>query len=61
MTYKEKIQREIKEDKLRELWEKIAESYEQGGVDSIKMELNSLTEKIKNDYNKVLAKLENML
>jgi len=61
MTYKEKIQREIKEDNLRELWEKIAESYEQGGVDSVKVKLNSIAEKIKDDYENALEDLKNML
>jgi len=61
MTYKEKIKKEIKENKQKDIWEKIAESYEKGGVDSIKAELNSITEKIKDDYEIALEDLENML
>ena len=61
MNYKEELQKEIKEEKLKNLWEKICESYEQGGVEKIKKELNSLTEKIKKDYKQVIEELEKML
>jgi len=61
MNYKEELQKEIKEEKLKNLWEKICESYEQGGVEKIKKELNSRTEKIKKDYKQVIEELEKML
>lgn len=61
MTYKEELQKEIKEEKLRNLWQDICESYEQGGVEKIKKELNSRTEKIKKDYKQVIEELEKML
>lgn len=60
MAYKEKIQNEIKEEKLRNLWQEICESYEQGGVEQIKLVLNSRTGKIKKDYEQLLEKLEKM-
>ena len=61
MAYKEKIQDEIKEGKLRNLWKKICESYEQGGVEQIKSTLNSRIGKIKKDYEQLLENLEKML
>ena len=61
INYKEELQKEIKEEKLKNLWENICESYEQGGVEKIKEELNSQTEKIKKDYKQVIEKLEKML
>ncbi len=61
MTYKEKVQNEIKEEKLRNLWQEICESYEQGGVEQIKSTLNSRIGKIKKDYEKLLENLEKMI
>ncbi len=61
MAYKEKVQEEIKEKKLRNLWQKICESYEQGGVEQIKLVLNSLVGEIKKDYKQILENLEEML
>jgi len=61
MVYKEKVQNEIKKDDLKNLWQEICESYEQGGVEKIKKELNSRTEKIKKDYKQVIEELEKML
>jgi len=61
MNYKEELQKEIKEEKLKNLWGNICESYEQGGVEKIKKELNSQAEKIKKDYKQVIEELEKML
>jgi len=61
MTYKEKVQNEIKEEKLRNLWQEICESYQQGGVEQIKSTLNSRIDKIKKDYEQLLENLEKML
>ena len=61
MTYKEKVQKEIKKEKLRNLWQEIYESYEQGGVEQIKSTLNARIGKIKKDYEKLLENLEKML
>jgi len=61
MTYKEKMQDEIKEEKLRNLWWVICESYEQGGVEQIKLELSSRVSELKKNYSQVLKKLEEML
>lgn len=61
MAYKEKVQNEIKKDESRELWEKICESYEQGGVEQIKLTLNERTSEVKKDYKQQIEKLERML
>jgi len=61
MPYKEKVQKEIKKEKLRNLWKEICESYEQGGVEQIKSTLNSRIGKIKKDYEQLLENLEKML
>ena len=61
MAYKERVQNEIKEGKLKNLWQEICASYEQGGVEQIKLVLNSQTAKIKKDYGQLLEKLEKML
>jgi len=61
MTYKEKVQNEIKEEKLRNLWKEICESYEQGGVEQIKSTLKSRIGKIKKDYEQLLENIEKML
>jgi len=61
MTYKEKVQDEIKEEKLRNLWQEICKSYEQGGAEQIKSTLNSRIAKIKNDYEQLLENLKKML
>ena len=61
MTYKERLQDEIKEEKLRNLWKEIYESYEQSGVEQIKSALNSRIGKIKKDYEQLLENLEKML
>jgi len=61
MAYKEKVQGEIKEEKLRNLWQEICEFYEQGGVEQIKLALNSQIGKIKKDYEQLLENLEKML
>jgi hypothetical protein len=61
MAYKERLQNEIKEEKLRNLWQEICESYEQGGVEQIKSTLNSRIGKIKNDYQQLLENLKKML
>ena len=61
MPYKEKVQKEIKKEKLRNLWKEICESYEQGGVEQIKSTLNSRICKIKKDYEQLLENLEKML
>jgi hypothetical protein len=61
MAYKENVQDEIKEGKLRNLWKEICESYEQGGVEQIKSTLNSPIDKIKKDYGQLLENLEKML
>lgn len=61
MPYKEKVQKEIKKEKLRNLWKEICESYEQGGVEQIKSTLNSRIDKIKKDYEQLLENLEKTL
>ncbi len=61
MTYKKKVQKEIKDEKLRDLWKEICESYEQGGVEQIKSTINSQIGKIKVDYEQLLENLEKML
>jgi len=61
MTYKEKVQNKIKKDELRILWENIFESYEQGGVEQIKLTLNELISSVKQDYKKLIEKLEKIL
>ena len=61
MAYKEKVQGEIKEEKLRNLWQEICESYEQGGIEQIKSTFNSQIGKIKKDYKQLLENLEKML
>jgi hypothetical protein len=61
MGYKEKIQVEIKKEKLKNLWQKICEAYEEGGVDQIKLELDSLITELKENYKQVLKKIEKML
>ena len=61
MAYKEKVQNEIKKDELKNLWEKICESYEQGGMEHIKSTLNEQISTITKDHQEVLKKLERML
>lgn len=61
MDYKEKVQNEIKKDKLRDIWEKICESYKQGGMDQIKSTLNKRTSELRKDYQEQIDKLEEML
>ena len=61
MAYKEKVQNKIKKDELRNLWEKIYESYEQGGVEQIKLTLNELISSVKQDYKELIEKLEKIL
>lgn len=61
MAYKERLQNEIKEETLRNLWQEICKSYEQGGVEQIKSTLNSWIGKIKNDYEQLLENLKKML
>ena len=61
MVYKEKVPNEIKKDELRNLWWKICESYEQGGVEQIKSMFHSRIDEIKKDYKQLLTNLEEML
>lgn len=61
MDYKEKVQNKIKKDELRNLWENIFESYEQGGVEQIKLTLNELISSVKQDYKELIEKLEKTL
>ncbi len=61
MDYKEKVQNKIKKDELRNLWENIFESYEQGGVEQIKLTLNELISSVKQDYKELIEKLEKIL
>lgn len=61
MGYKERVQDEIKQEELRDLWQKISRSYEQGGIDQVKSELNSLLSGIKKDYRQALERLGKML
>ncbi len=61
MTYKERVQDEIKEERLRGLWQKICEAYEQSGVEQIKSVLISRIDEMKKDYGKQLKNLEKML
>lgn len=61
MAYKEKVQNEIKKDESRNLWEKICQSYEQGGVEQIKLALNKRISKFRKDYQEQIEKLEEML
>lgn len=61
MAYKEKIQNKIKKDELRILWENIYKSYEQGGVEQIKLILNELISSVKQDYKELIEKLEKIL
>ena len=57
MPCKERVQDEIGEGKLRELWQEIWESYEQGGIEQIKSTLNSQVGEIKKDYQQLLENL----
>ncbi len=61
MAYKEKVQNEIKKDELKNLWEEICESYEQGGAEQIKSTLHGRIINIKENYRGVLENLEKML
>lgn len=61
MAYKEKVQNRIKKDELRDLWEKIYESYEQGGAGQIKLILDQRISKFRKDYQQQIEKLEKML
>ena len=61
MGYKERVRDEIKQEELRGLWQKISSSYEQGGNDQVKSDLNSLLNKIKKDYKQILERLGKML
>lgn len=61
MAYKEKIRNKIKKDELRNIWEKIYESYEQGGVEQIKLTLNELISSVKQNYKELIEKLEKIL
>ena len=61
MVYKKKVQNKIKKDKLRILWEDIYKSYEQGGVEQIKLTLNELISSVKQDYKELIEKLEKIL
>jgi len=61
MAYKEKIRNKIKKDELSNLWEIIFESYEQGGVEQIKLTLNELINTVKQDYKELIEKLEKIL
>ena len=60
MAYEERVQDEIKEEKLRNFWQEICESYEKGGVEQIKLVINSRIGKIKEDYVQLLEKLKRM-
>lgn len=61
MGYKERVQNELKEKKLKGLWQEICESYEQGGLEQVKSMLDSLTFQIKKDYKELLQTLEKKL
>jgi len=61
MDYREKIRNRIKKDKLSNLWERIYKSYEQGGVEQIKLTLNELISSVKQDYKELIEKLEKIL
>lgn len=61
MTYREIVQSEIKKEELNNLWEKICEAYEEGGVEQVKSILNEQISTIKRDYQEVLEKLGEML
>lgn len=61
MGYEEKVEDEIKQEELRDLWQKISSSYEQGGNDQVKSDINSLLNEIKKDYKQILERLGKML
>jgi hypothetical protein len=61
MSYKEKIQDEIKKEELRDLWQKMYKAYEEGRVGQIELELNSFVIKLKESYKQALKKLEEIL
>jgi predicted metal-dependent phosphoesterase TrpH len=61
MGYKEKVQDEIKEEKLKNLWQEICKSYEEGGIEQIKSTLNSRIDEIKKNYEQLLENLKKML
>jgi len=61
MAYKEKVQEEIKEEKLKNLWEEICKSYEEGGVEQIKSILNYRINEMKKNYERQLENLKKIL
>ena len=61
MAYKERVQDKIEDEKLRDLWQKICEAYEKGGVEQIKSGLNLDVGELKKNYKEVLEKLGRML
>jgi len=61
MGYKEKVEEEIKKDKLKNLWREIFEAYERGGVEEIKLKLNSITGELIENYKQLLERLVKML
>ena len=61
MTYKERVQGEIKKEELRNLWQEICEDYVQGGVGKIKSTLISRLNEIKKDYEQQLENLKKIL
>ena len=61
MRYRERVQNEIKGNKLKGLWQEICESYEQGGLEQIKSMLDSNAFQIKRDYKELIQTLEDKL
>ena len=61
MTYREKVQNEINNEKLIKLSEKICEAYEQGGVEQVKSTIDGRLDTINRDYQEVIKKLGELL
>lgn len=58
MRYKELVLKELKETKLKNLWQEIYKAYEQGGIEQVKIELDSLLYQKKKEYKHLLQMLE---
>lgn len=66
MSYMEKVQEKIKNstegtNERMELWQKINEAYEKGGMEQVKSTMAEMANKVKGDFKEVIGRLQKML
>jgi hypothetical protein len=61
MDYKERIKNDIKDKKIKEMWEEISDAFKEDGSNGVKILLDNCADEFFDNYISALKQLEKLL